>query len=411
MQENGDTTVDVEVARDALEKFVMENDELLELEARIGRFNIFDALGIVNAEIKHSNFLGWLLDPAESHGAGDLFLKAILMDMTRGAPCPTFPRPLDLYAATLDNVRVWRERLKVDVLILSTSPPFVVAIENKVKASEHGDQLSTYADRVAKSYVGIPALFVYLTPDGDDPSEANWMAYSYADLHDALSRAHKITAWDSHNPASLVLNDYLRTIRSHVMDQPDKDIQDLCRRIYKKHPEAVRLLAAHLADASPLLARTREIVEEMSGDFELLATRSGVYFVPHKVKSILPAIDGSQSWLLWRFDCGTHSRNKLRLMLTAERCSESTMLSLRRRILDALVTELPDYLKYPQKTSGNSDRQVRLRTEYPYEFDDPDNIDIDQAEQLVRTSLVSLTHQIPRMTTTIERAMDAGPDQ
>ena len=42
---------------EALEQFVVDNDRLLELEARIGRFNIFDALGIVNAEIRHSNFL------------------------------------------------------------------------------------------------------------------------------------------------------------------------------------------------------------------------------------------------------------------------------------------------------------------------------------------------------------------
>jgi hypothetical protein len=29
----------------ALERFVAENDELLKLETKIGRFNIFDALG------------------------------------------------------------------------------------------------------------------------------------------------------------------------------------------------------------------------------------------------------------------------------------------------------------------------------------------------------------------------------
>jgi hypothetical protein len=70
----------------ALERFVIENDELLELEERIGRFNIFDVLRIARAEIRHSNFLAWLLDPAESHGQGDLFLKAILMDLLRQAP-------------------------------------------------------------------------------------------------------------------------------------------------------------------------------------------------------------------------------------------------------------------------------------------------------------------------------------
>ena len=55
-------------AGEALERFVVDNDDLLQLEERIGRFNIFDALGVAHAEIRHSNFLAWLLDPAESHG-------------------------------------------------------------------------------------------------------------------------------------------------------------------------------------------------------------------------------------------------------------------------------------------------------------------------------------------------------
>lgn len=70
----------------ALEHFVVDNDDLLELEQRIGRFNIFDALGIARVEIRHSNFLAWLLDPAESHGQGSLFLRAVLMDLLRDAP-------------------------------------------------------------------------------------------------------------------------------------------------------------------------------------------------------------------------------------------------------------------------------------------------------------------------------------
>ena len=54
----------------ALERFVVDNDDLLALESLIGRFNIFDALDIARVEIRHSNFLAFILDPAESHGQG-----------------------------------------------------------------------------------------------------------------------------------------------------------------------------------------------------------------------------------------------------------------------------------------------------------------------------------------------------
>lgn len=54
----------------SLERFVVENDDLLAIEEQIGRFNIFDVLGIARNEIRHSNYLGWLLTPVESHGQG-----------------------------------------------------------------------------------------------------------------------------------------------------------------------------------------------------------------------------------------------------------------------------------------------------------------------------------------------------
>ena len=57
----------------ALEKFVVDNEDLLSLESLIGRFSIFDALAIAQVEIRHSNLLAFILDPAESHGQGQLF--------------------------------------------------------------------------------------------------------------------------------------------------------------------------------------------------------------------------------------------------------------------------------------------------------------------------------------------------
>jgi len=82
---------------EALEQFVVDNNDLLALESLIGRFNIFDALRISHTEIRHSNFLAFILDPAESHGQGQLFLKALLMDLLKAAPATLRPfSPIDL---------------------------------------------------------------------------------------------------------------------------------------------------------------------------------------------------------------------------------------------------------------------------------------------------------------------------
>ena len=60
-----------------LENFICD-EQLKELEQKFEGFNIFDCLRLTRAEIRHSNFLAWLLDPNETHGMNDYFLKEFL---------------------------------------------------------------------------------------------------------------------------------------------------------------------------------------------------------------------------------------------------------------------------------------------------------------------------------------------
>ena len=46
-----------------LEAFLLDNKDLERLEELLQEFNIFSAFGGVNSELKHSNFLSWLLNP------------------------------------------------------------------------------------------------------------------------------------------------------------------------------------------------------------------------------------------------------------------------------------------------------------------------------------------------------------
>lgn len=51
-----------------LEEFVVANSELEELEDQLEKFNIFEAIGVVRQELRHSNFLAFLLDPKQNSG-------------------------------------------------------------------------------------------------------------------------------------------------------------------------------------------------------------------------------------------------------------------------------------------------------------------------------------------------------
>ena len=39
----------------------------------LDQFNIFEAMGAVHVEVRHSEFLSFLLDPYQNHGLGDTF--------------------------------------------------------------------------------------------------------------------------------------------------------------------------------------------------------------------------------------------------------------------------------------------------------------------------------------------------
>ena len=252
----------------ALEAFVCDNPELLELERRLGGFNLFDALGASRQELRHSNALAWLLDPGESHGFGDLFLRPWLMDVIRRiAPRPVSPVAID---AGVTDVEVRREHRNIDLLIVCQRPRLVVAVENKIDTTEHSDQLSRYAKIVADEFPGHPAALVYLTPAGDAPSEGGWTAYSYADLHAVLSRTLTTNDASLGEDVRVFVEHYLRLIGSRLMN--DQELDRLCATIYKTHRAALDVLFERRPDpAAPLLEAVERAADEVDG-----------WWVPHR---------------------------------------------------------------------------------------------------------------------------------
>ena len=66
-------------ALDKLDKFLADNDELEQLSAELATFNVFRVLKIEDAEIRHSNTLGWLLDPRIVQGDLLRFANQVLL--------------------------------------------------------------------------------------------------------------------------------------------------------------------------------------------------------------------------------------------------------------------------------------------------------------------------------------------
>lgn len=57
---------------------LLDEGDFHELDRRLGRFNLFEAVGGVRAELRHSNFLGFIFSPNRSHGLGSIVLERTL---------------------------------------------------------------------------------------------------------------------------------------------------------------------------------------------------------------------------------------------------------------------------------------------------------------------------------------------
>jgi hypothetical protein len=78
-----ETPSDSTACQRILEDFVVGNVDLQRLEILLRKFNLFEALKLVWVEVRHSDFLAYLLDPQQNHGLRDSFLKALLQSVLK----------------------------------------------------------------------------------------------------------------------------------------------------------------------------------------------------------------------------------------------------------------------------------------------------------------------------------------
>jgi PD-(D/E)XK nuclease superfamily len=325
----------------ALERFVVENDELLQLEERIGRFNIFDALGIVRIEIRHSNFLAWLLDPNESHGQGSLFLNGVLMDLLRQSPPKLRPfSPIKLDATVMRGVRVRREYRNIDILIECDEPRFVIAIENKIGSKERSNQLRRYKRTVNELFGDVPKQFVYLTREGDEPTDNDWTTYTYRDIHDTLQRICSSNRSSIGGDVLTFLEHYLNLLGSRFMDDPN--IDELCQTIYKNHRQAIDLIFERIGTGSETIGAIAEEVAKVPGWTVAYKGPQYIQVVPVGWEKLLPPIGKRkvvppEQWIL------------ISLRVTAQKCfnkvtvTPTTDAALRRRIIERLIADPKEF--------------------------------------------------------------------
>lgn len=226
------------------------NDERFDkLDLQLKNANIFSVLGIERMEIRHSNFLAWLLDPEGTHGLGSLFLKRFLRDISL-LDTPDSINEIGVHDANARRVEVRREWRNIDILLLADD--LAVCIENKIDSSDSYKQLTRYREIVDKNFPSQRKAFVYLTPDGRDPGDedeqANFINYSYQQIAGHLERILDLHRESMIPSVSIYIKDYLDNLRTHLMKE--SPLNSLARQLYESHKDILDFIIENKPDVA-----------------------------------------------------------------------------------------------------------------------------------------------------------------
>ena len=226
----------------ALQEFEGDPDLAALEKLLVGRFNIFEALGVARAELKHSRFLGFLLNPREKHGLGDRFLKEFLKTARKYLPKAHTLSPLEIDLLDLSGVDILFEHDKIDVLIRDVQNQISVIVENKVDSSQRSGQLANYYQRESARYPRRRVFGIYLTIDGDDPENDNYAPISHSAIRKLitgfLNSDRRICP-----EVQSALKHYADVIGRHFM--PDEQIDSLCGKLHRNHKKAIGLIVKY----------------------------------------------------------------------------------------------------------------------------------------------------------------------
>ena len=272
---------------------LLKDEDFDKLDLGMKNPNIFQILRITKNEIRHSNFLSWLLDPNQSHKLGDIFLKRFLREVFSSERFNDVEQ-VDVEGMDLSKVEVLREWKNIDVLIKLND--VVICVENKVLSKEHSNQLKRYREIIQNDFPNEKKIFVYLTPEGDE-SENETDSYepiSYEFVVDTLERIISVYGESLNQQVKNYIKDYITIIKRELMETDE--LTELSKKIYSNHKELFDFIYEHKPD---VLDDVKSIFEEqIKNRGWILGSQGKVYlrFTTHKISELTYINENSNGW-------------------------------------------------------------------------------------------------------------------
>jgi len=233
-----------------MESLFVNNASLEKIKDFLNRFNPIKTMKMERMEIRHSAILAWLLNPAETHGLGDRFLKAFICEALRGKPITQKPTALHVSRADLSDAEIRTEWLNIDILAHSPSNGWVFIIENKYDSNQREGQLTEYSDRAASAFksssseLAIRGIFLSLWDE--EPEDGSYATIRYQDICEILSRIMIQQEGQTTQEVWIFVKHYLDLIKEATgMSDQQTEMESLARQLYREHRKVLDFVIEH----------------------------------------------------------------------------------------------------------------------------------------------------------------------
>jgi hypothetical protein len=320
-----------------LRELLVLRDECSKLEPILGKLNFFRAVGAARAEVRHSDFLAFLLNPREAHGLHDSFLRTWLeICLTKAQADPKLrseaTRLRELVGASgLADTQVSRETpVRIDVFILNENLEFAVIVENKTDSVDSETQLPKYWQAIEKEYPHFERFGFYLSPRGaraQHDNDHNYFPIGYDTLCEALDHIFKSEVLPLNSDIKVLLEHYYQLIKDEFMK--NEQGSDIAWDVYLQFPNAVAFIRNN-SPGTQISEKTSEMIREADRK-GLVFGRAGAKYTNFALSEWMDNVSLRNSeglttgWLFW-FDLSSG----LSLWLGADKDMEENVTALRQ---------------------------------------------------------------------------------
>lgn len=303
-------------------KLIRELDNLKKHGSYPTGFNLFEAAGMVRQEIRHSNFLSFLLDPKKPHGLGDQFIKKLMLRAATINEAKDVAQ-LSTLLGNFDDLVVAREwnttqsKLRIDIVAWSHQNQSVFVFENKVDSSAGATQLADYEELVLQqdTFRNYKKTFIYLTKNGEDPDEVSWLQISYENVIEIIEEMANENKSVLGSDLRIAINHYVDLLRRNIVG--DESLKAECSRIIEQYRDVLDFIYknAEQVGTGADFKKASEKFRDSAGELikELVSKPTQYAFIPVPLYTIIPDCVGTNYWgqtkpiIMWFYLRGDNS--------------------------------------------------------------------------------------------------------